>query len=509
LVTDRMANLELIASLLDQLDRPVRQVAIDVRFVETSLTDDQQTGIDWQQLLSVQGAYKGKTQWVLGGKDQSGLGGGTVQFGALDATRFDVVLDMLLKNDKAKLLSQPRIASLDNQPATIGVGTTTWIEQRTGDLQTGSLQITYIERRVPIELVVVPHILEGGEVMLEMRPVVEEITGWQTGAGGLQLPLISSRTADTRIKVRDGETAVIGGLLKDRNIWTTKKIWILGSLPLIGNLFQHKVQSIERTDHSIFITPRIVKDDQNSPFPLPAAESASKDSSARGASQPTREPEKKLDNGSENSTQSTSAAGQETVNMRDYFPLSIGAQWTYQWQEVTGGHWISNMAIQDTSGSLAYALESIPDGAYKTEAHVAYKWCNAGLLNVFKSTPGRDSIAYSPERMIIPATMEVGKSYESTYGWKDFNLEGKVTGSNQTTQTQRLVKHDTITLSNARYADCVVIETVWSDSKDKGAAKKRKLVWYARDVGPVKVEHDIPLQGGVNKGRMSALLARR
>ncbi len=268
IVTDRQPVLKRVAELIEVLDRPLKQVDIEVHFVETILGEDNQLGIDWTGILSAEGSYRGKTKWVLG--DQStgssltdGSAGNFIEFGSLSGTVFTNVLDMMIKQEKAKLLSQPRITTLDNQPATISVGITTWIEERTSGGTSGEVRITYHERQVPIELVVVPHILHNNRIMLELRPRVEEITGWQEAVGGYLLPLISTRTADSRVEVEDGETAVIGGLIKEKSITTEKSVWLLGRLPLIGYLFRHKVEAIERTDLSIFITPRIVTAGEN------------------------------------------------------------------------------------------------------------------------------------------------------------------------------------------------------------------------------------------------------
>lgn len=517
LVTDRPPNLEKVAKLLDAIDKPVKQVAIEVKFVESILGDDAKAGIDWAQLLAVQGSYQGRSQWTIGGKDALGAGAGTVQFGSLNTSSFNVLLDMLLRNQNSKLLSQPRVSSLDNQPAIIGVGVTTWIEERTGDPAAGTLAITYTERKVPIELVVVPHIVDNNRVMLELRPVVEEITGWQTGAQGQQLPLISSRTADTRIEVPDGQTAVIGGLLKDKVIKTTKKVWLLGSIPLIGRLFTHTEETVEHTDLSIFITPRIIKDQETTPFPLPVdsvdeivkEEGYTPDTTSTPPTKKTSDVPKAAAKAVTLPDSTAATPPPETIDMTAYFPISLGSKWTYQWVEESGNRWLSNLTIVSSNNKTAQAIETIPEGAYKSQVKTIYRWGDAGLEHLAKVNPDKDSTAYVPSRIIIPARMEVGTVYDNGYSWTNYGIGGQKIGVGSTRQTQKLVKRDSVVLSNGKYKDCVVVETVWYDPSVKNAPKKRKLVWYAKDVGPVKVEHDTPLNGDKVKGKMSALLAKR
>ncbi len=498
LVTDQRKNLDEVAKLILSIDTPVRQIAIDVKFVETILTDDQQIGINWQQLLQVQGAYKGKTEWLLGKALPGGASTGEVAFGALNQTHFDLILDMLMSNQRAKLLSQPRIASLDNQPATIAITTTIYIESRTSDPATGIVQSNFEPLEVPIEMVVIPHILEGDRIMLEIKPVISEIVGWQVGTQGQRVPQISSRTADTRIEVKNGETAIIGGLLKDKVIVNEKKIWLLGSIPFIGHLFRHKIETIERSDLSIFITPRIVNNSDESPFENPEDLFNSDSDSAPKTGH----------------TQAARASGSATklpelIDLRAYFPMPAGGKWTYDWSEEQGEKWISEMFIEKRSGDLSYSLETIPDGKYKSTARSCYRWDSVGLVSLYKVNPGKDSLAYSPVRYILPAQMEVGREYETSYIWTTYGMVGQKTSVGHVNQLQKIVRREGVTAPNGRFKDCLLVETIWWNPGDKTKAKKKKLVWYARDIGPVKVEHDIALDPSKVKGKMSAILTKR
>lgn len=498
LITDMRKNLEQVANLINSIDTPVRQVAIDVKFVETILSDDQQIGINWQQILRLQGAYKGKTDWLLGKASASGVSSGEIAFGSLSQTHFELILDMLMEKQRSKLLSQPRIATLDNQPATIAITTTVYIESRTNNPETGVIQSSFEPLDVPIEMVVVPHILEGDRIMLEIKPVVSEIIGWQVGSQGERVPQISSRTADTRIEVKNGETAIIGGLLKDKKIQNKSKIWLLGSLPLIGHLFQHTIETVEKSDLSIFITPRIVGEDGESPFEEPQDHFASARQTSDAPQQPTVAP-----------TKSSSVQLPEIIDLRSYFPVPQGARWVYDWSEEKGDTWKSEMFIEKQSEGLSYSLETIPSGKYMSKMKSCYKWNGVGLVHLYKVSPGKDSLTYSPVRYILPAQMEIGRDYETSYTWTSFGIAGQRTAVGSVLQSQRIVKRESVTLPYGRFKDCVLIETIWWNPDDKSKTKKRKLVWYARDVGPIRVEHDIDLNPDIVKGKMSAILVKR
>jgi len=156
-----------------------------------------------------------------------------------------------------------------------------------------------------------------------------------------------------------------------------------------------------------------------------------------------------------------------------------------------------------------YTDEVVPEGAYKSDARTCYRWTEQSLENLYKVNRGKDSTVYHPARPILPATMVVGRPYESSYKYTIYGVGGQKSGVGEVKQIQRLIRRETVALSNARYKDCIVVESVWFNPADKSGVKKRKLVWYAPDVGPVKVEHDLPLDEKVVKGKMSALLAKR
>ncbi len=532
IVTDRPPNLKRVAEMIDIFDQPSRQVEIDVQFVETILSDDQQLGVDWSQILKVKGAYQGRTNWVFGesvsdligglvpGDGSSGAAttetedkGGKIELGSLTSSSFQAVLDMMIKEEKARLLSQPRITTIENQPATISVGVTTWIEERSGGGGGTEVQITYNERQVPIELVVVPHIIDSERIMLELRPRVEEITGWQEGYGGLQLPLISTRVSDSRVEVGDNETAVIGGLIKEKSLSTDKRVWLLGSLPLIGNLFRHQVESKERTELTIFITPRIIKPGQPHGKPdkelmesrrrdesddTPASEDGEDLKGAKRTPERIKNAETELTSGSLSS-----------VDMMRYFPIGTGESWSYSWHDDNGERWKSRLAVVDDGEGIVRMTELIPEGSNKSAARSGYRWSDQGMLNLYRVNDSGDSMSYDPPRIILPDKMVVGKVYKNRYGWRKWS-GGRRLQSGEVMQRQRLIGHFTVSTELGRFKNCAAVETISCALVDgEESNQKRKVIWYAEGVGPVKVEGDIPLDNYSLEGTLSALLTKR
>jgi len=512
IVTDKPHIIEKVAALIAELDVPYKQVAIEVRFVETILDDKDQVGIDWQKLLQVSGSYKGQTTWKMGEEltPFQAESGGMIQLGSLASTRFDALLEMMLERGKSKLLSQPSITTIDHQPATISVGVTTWIEERTGSAATGGeVTITYKERQVPIELIVVPHVQEGNRVLMELRPRVEEITGYQEGAAGLQLPLITSRAADARIEVGDGETGIIGGLMKEKSIVTEKRVWLLGSLPLIGHLFRHQSQTVQRTDLSIFITPHIIlpPGERESPQTTSVPPRASETPATQpGKIEPAKKPEPAPVKSSPPPPQASDTAG--TIDLHSYFPLGQGNRWGYVWNQPGGDKWESASTVGTQEGDLTLMNEATPTGPHPSEARAAYRWSEQGMLNLYRTTVGGDSTVYDPPRVILPVRMAEGKVYENRYRSVGWDASGQQGEPKEVVQRQRVVGRFTVNSALGKFANCLAVETIWFNA-DEPSNATRKVVWYAPDVGPVKVEHDIPTGSPTLKGTLSALIYQR
>jgi general secretion pathway protein D len=94
-----------------------------------------------------------------------------------------------------------------------------------------------------------------------VEPIVEEITGF-TGPPDNQRPITAKRRVKTRVRVANGETLVIGGLVKETKFTTRSRVFFLGSIPILGALFTHKTEETQKTDLLMFITPRILSDDE-------------------------------------------------------------------------------------------------------------------------------------------------------------------------------------------------------------------------------------------------------
>ena len=161
------------------------------------------------------------------------------------------------------IVSRPSIRTLDNKPAHILSGQIVPIPLFDFAKDTGVRTLSgFQDEEIGVELTVTPHINEDGYVTLDIVPKVQSIDRFITVDGNEQRPVKNTREAQTTIRIKDGNTAVIGGLTSANTSITVTGIPYLRNLPLIGWLFRNKVNDVETTEMLIFITPRIVLDDQ-------------------------------------------------------------------------------------------------------------------------------------------------------------------------------------------------------------------------------------------------------
>ncbi len=269
-ITDEPANFEKIEKLINELDIPAPQVMISVKFIETSLSENENMGIDWTAKAQVMGGpslidESGVATSVAGaggGATGGGLGLGTfrnLNLAILNISEFQLLLEMLEATGKSRLLSDPRVATLDNQRATINVETEVTVILPTVSAGAAGAVATETAEKITIaiSLVVMPHVHKNGNITLAVEPTVEAITGYS--GPNLDQPIISRRLAATQVRVDNGETIAIGGLIKEDVRQTEKRVPFFGSIPVLGKLlFTSIVNENQKSDLLIFITPHIL-----------------------------------------------------------------------------------------------------------------------------------------------------------------------------------------------------------------------------------------------------------
>ena len=250
LVTDIDDRLSQAESMIRSLDTRTPQVEIVARLVDVDRSASRSLGIEWAlNNLDLGDAGAHEAIGVTPGQVPSPAGTvkfGTVKgFGSIEAT-----LTALETQNKANIISNPRITTVNNREASVVVGQQIplIVQDFAGNAVT---QLTTIG----IKLSVTPHINVGNKITMDVHPEVSDLSSQATVQGGI---IINTTMADTRVMVNDGETAVIGGLIRSNESDTYRGVPVLMDIPLFGNLFKSSTKVKQKRELLIFLTPKIL-----------------------------------------------------------------------------------------------------------------------------------------------------------------------------------------------------------------------------------------------------------
>jgi MSHA biogenesis protein MshL len=277
LVTIRALPSEITAvkSFLDSTQEHLRrQVIIEAKIMEVTLNDDYQQGVKWDQVLGhIESTDIGfSTTGNIAGSTISSAIGGVTSLSFLNKD-FSGVIDLLSTQGNVQVLSSPRITATNNQKAIIKVGEDEYFvtdvssTTTTGTSTTTTPEIDLTPFFSGIALDVTPQIDADGEVILHIHPSVT-ITDEQTKTIRLSnediiLPLAQSsvRESDTIIRAKSGEIVVIGGLIETRKVNIESKTPLLGDIPIMGELFKSKSESVQKKELVILLKPIVIGQD--------------------------------------------------------------------------------------------------------------------------------------------------------------------------------------------------------------------------------------------------------
>ncbi len=259
-VTAYPAVLSRVSDMIHQLDRQRPLVEIEVKIIETMVRDDSQLGIDWPENISARLGDLSNDEFDVIGLGTRPIEGGDWTWGRMTIGEVTLLLDMLSKNGSSKLISNPRVTTLSNERAEIEVSTTIPVETLNRFSEGGIVQdiVSFQDLDVSITLSVTPRVADDSTITLEVISNVEEITGY-TGPIDNQRPITSRRSVTSSVTVKSNESLGLGGLMKEVEHETITRLPLLGSIPLLGVLFQHRKTTKEKAELLILITPRIVE----------------------------------------------------------------------------------------------------------------------------------------------------------------------------------------------------------------------------------------------------------
>jgi len=288
-VQDDPATIDRMAAVVAELDRKPRQVLITTWVMELGDTDLQKMGVNWSSLdsmkvfefssdASFENISKGRTAQDLGTAhnfQQKLATSVDLRAGVLSENQFSLLLSFFDTLSKSKVVSEPRVMTIENKPANIVVGTLVPIPLFDFAKDTGNRILSgFQDQKVGTEVIVTPRVHDGGFISLDINPKVDQIIDYIIVNGEKQRPIVSTRQAKTTVMVRSGDTVVIGGLRDESHTLQGSQVPFLHSIPLIGWLFKNKTEDNRVTDLTIFIRPELFNED----IPLSADEQIKFDS---------------------------------------------------------------------------------------------------------------------------------------------------------------------------------------------------------------------------------------
>ena len=294
---ERMADIE---EIVKKLDQKTKEVLISARIIQIKLTDDLSEGVQWEGLFDVSSkhgtTYVGSApvsgvnstvdpwrsrQQILDDTEYIGsfpfsgtttnqsagtptVGTEEMHIGVIGKNDFDIMINYLKTLGKVQILSNPKLAVINNQQARIHVGERqayiTSVTTAGQTTTTVSEEVTFLD--VGLQLFITPTINDVGYVTLLIKPEISSVIGQIITSQNNKIPVIDTSTAETTVMVKDGATIIVGGLRKDDTTQHTRQIPFLGSIPLLGKLFKDEQTVSSRSELLIMITAHIIEGDE-------------------------------------------------------------------------------------------------------------------------------------------------------------------------------------------------------------------------------------------------------
>ncbi|HOA41572.1 MAG TPA: LysM peptidoglycan-binding domain-containing protein [Halanaerobiales bacterium] len=238
-LSGRRDELDDLVALLEKVDTPRKQVIIEARVEEVSTTDLMDLGINPEEMSRIELIDKNRDGYI------DGIGLTFAQF-----------INILDTRGRSNTLARPRLMTLSGEEASLLIGDRIPVTVEKVEEGRVVMTVEYIE--AGINLVFTPWVTSDNKINLRVNPQISSI-GESIGTA---LPPINTREAETTIRLDDGETFAIGGLIQDDIVESVSKVPLLGDIPIFGHIFKSKSTQNLKTELIIFITPHIVKEDQ-------------------------------------------------------------------------------------------------------------------------------------------------------------------------------------------------------------------------------------------------------
>lgn len=282
IIVGNKQDYQAVLNLLKKIDIARDQVYVETIIMEMSVADTNNFGISYYNFVK---GTDGLGRVGFGGGNigtLTGIGseGGILGFASGESVKINVsgkefnvksmlgFLNLLKTNTKTNILATPQVIAMDNEEATVEVGEEIPVALNSVAATGGGVSQNVERIKATIKLVIKPFISPSSEtVRMNIKQIIKQLNN-KAIEGAPELSKISRSTVDreitTNIVVRDGDTAVLGGLMRDEESSETRKIPLLGDIPVLGWLFKSTSKTVDKKNLLVFITPRVLRTPEDS-----------------------------------------------------------------------------------------------------------------------------------------------------------------------------------------------------------------------------------------------------
>ena len=241
-----------IERIVRAIDHPHTQVLLETRLIEVAVDENGKYGIDWGALSPLQTSLAFPAAPIRDGY--------ILQGGVRSPITLNLALDMLIQNGDARVLTNSKLTTTNNREATLHIGEKIpYVIQsyNSAAVAGGGANQQIQHEEVGVKVKMEPHVNEDAEITLTLEPEVSSITGFK--GPNADLPLVRVRKTQTTVRVTDGQTIFLAGLLSEEETEELRKVPVLGQIPGLGALFTHKLKVKRKTNLIIEIRPKIIR----------------------------------------------------------------------------------------------------------------------------------------------------------------------------------------------------------------------------------------------------------
>jgi len=261
IVEDIPENIKKVETILSFLDTPPRQVMIEAKILEVSLTDEMSLGVNWGQILGdariattgfSTATIPSATDPAVSPLPVTGTGlFGNIITGAGSRHQFTAALDALQTKTKIETLSTPKILAIHGKTARVQVGGEQGYKTTITNMGVTTEEVKFIDTGTILEII--PYIDDEGNVLLNVKPDIKSAKI----EGGV--PVVMTTGVSTWLLAKSRETVFIAGLIKDEGTKTREMVPCIGNVPMLGWFFRHTSQKTGKSELVVLITPHVVK----------------------------------------------------------------------------------------------------------------------------------------------------------------------------------------------------------------------------------------------------------